>query len=86
MGKAWARGDYCTLAPDKLFSVYLGHLCLEHDILYDEYTLTRKNADLFFKELIEHEYILYGKPIIGKVVSKVYYTFVRMFGFILWKS
>ena len=72
MGKAWARGDFCTLAPDKIFGVDLSNLCYEHDVHYWQHGVTRLEADIQLRENIKAA----GLP----VVAWIYFIFCRVFG------
>ena len=85
MGKAWARGDFCTLAPDKLFGVDLSGCCYLHDCDYLIKRMTRKDADFLLKKNIQSEFDKQNKYKLGLIVSNIYYIFVRLFGGIYWK-
>ncbi len=86
MGKAWARGDFCTMAPDKLFGVDLSKCCYFHDFEYIEKNLTRKNADFLLRLSILRQFRIAGKPRLGKIVSTIYYIFARLFGWYFWRQ
>ena len=77
MGKAWARGDYCTLAPDKLFGKDLSGICFVHDVQYMDQKISKKEADIQLRENIK----ALGLPI----VAWIYYIFVRLVGGFFWK-
>ena len=78
MGKAWARGDFCTLAPDKIGKTDLSAACYNHDVNYMNGKISRKEADLKLKKEIED----LGRPII----ALIYYFFARLFGGIYYKK
>lgn len=74
MGKAWARGDFCTLAPDKLFGYDLSNACYIHDVHYMNKKVSREEAD------IQLYYNL--KYCSNSFIASIYYLFVRVFGWI----
>lgn len=78
MGKQWDKGNYCTLAPDNILGVYLGNICLQHDIEYINKEISRKEADLMLRESIR----AYGG--VFNIIGYIYYFFVRIFGRFYW--
>jgi len=74
MGKAWARGDFCTLAPDKLFGYDLSGCCYAHDVHYMNKDVTRLEADIQLRENIV--------AVSNKLIGWIYYIGVRLFGWI----
>ena len=85
MGKEWDNNNFCTCSPDKVLGVYLGNLCLEHDLNYIHQNISRKEADKLLRERIIHEFKLYGFKYTGYLIANIYYLFVRMFGSFYWK-
>ena len=82
--KGW---DYCTWAPDKLFGVYIGCCCKEHDKYYSkEGKITQKEADVILRHCIHIKFIAAGKIKLGKLISNVYFFAVMKFGYKFWKT
>lgn len=79
--------DYCTLAPDKLFGVYIGCCCKAHDINYTkESDIDQKTADFLLRKCIFRKFIEANKPRIGKLVSNVYFFAVVKVGYKFYKT
>lgn len=79
--------NYCTMSPDKLFGVNHNYGCYLHDRQYrNEVKIrkTRKEADIQLRDVMYTVYIKQNKKMIGWVVSRIYYTFVRLFGKVTW--
>jgi hypothetical protein len=68
--------DACTMAPDALLTYDLQGCCLMHDEAYIYGTCARKEADKQFYNCL--------CKVSNKQIAKVYYTAVRMFGWIFW--
>ena len=68
--------DYCTLSPDFINGKYIGNICRQHDCDYFHQHITRIQADHLFWARLE--------DVVGDKWAKVYYTFVRLFGWIPW--
>ena len=76
--------DYCTLSPDKLFGVNHNYACYCHDVRYYKQNTTRKIADQILRDRM---YTIYKKaelPILGFIISRIYYIGVRLLGWINW--
>lgn len=86
MGKRWAKGNYCDLIPDKLFGVYLGDCCYNHDVNYWKKPITRKLADLRLKRCIFFKFCEQAKRKLGWFISDAIYIFLRIFGWIRWSG
>jgi len=74
--------DYCSYSPDKLFGVNHNYGCYLHDRQYRNEVVnrkTRKQADLQLKNVMYSAYKKQNKKIIGWIVSRIYYIFVRLF-------
>ncbi len=84
MGSGWAKKDYCTLSPDRLFDVDLSECCFLHDLQYISHKVSRKQSDVLLKMCIETKYAKIGKMRLGWLISRIYYLFVRTFGWIFW--
>ena len=88
MGKGWAKNNYCTCAPDKIFGVDLSKVCYQHDVDY----LKKKNkpsrfiADKKFFFAVLNEFTKRKKNKIGFIVAIIYFLMVRAFGWIYWKK
>lgn len=82
--------DYCTMAPDKLFGVYIGCCCKEHDINYskgDPTPVTRIVADVVLRRCVRRKFIEAGKLLwLSKFVSNSYFWAVVKFGNYFWKT
>ena len=81
--------DYCTHAPEKLFGVYIGYCCKEHDMNYcvaDKTPISRREADNLLRDMIQHEFEINNKPILGWFVSHIYFYAVRLFGGFYYKQ
>jgi len=69
------KTDYCTKAPDIIFGLDLSDSCKEHDEEYRDREISRKEADIQFRENIK------AKGGIGMfVIAWIYYIGVRLFG------
>jgi len=68
------KTDYCTKAPDIIFGLDLSEDCKQHDIHYRDREVSRKEADVQFRENIESK----GGPL-AFLVAWVYYIGVRIF-------
>ena len=77
--------DYCTLSPEKILGVKHNYACYLHDMDYYKQVRTRKESDLLFRNRLYNIYRRQNKKYIGYVVSRVYYFFVRVFGWKFWK-
>lgn len=80
--------DYCTLAPDKLFGVYIGCCCKEHDQNYTiETKVSQQVADILLRLCIRRKFIEAGKPIwLCKLVSNTYFFAVMKIGYKFYKT
>ncbi len=79
--------DYCTLSPDKLFGVNHNYGCYLHDRQYrNEVKIrkTRKEADIQLRDVMYDAYKNQNKKILGWIISRKYYMFVRLFGRVTW--
>jgi len=89
MGKGWKKGSYCTCFPDKLFGVYYGDHCFEHDLDYSNEhpnIASRKEADKKLKKSVYNEFKKQKKPLIGLILSNMMYFIVRLMGWTYWKK
>ena len=81
MGKQWDRGDYCTLAPDKVLGVDVSDICYRHDVNYMDQRVSRSVADrVFYEEML----LRLRDKRFGKILAGLYYFAVRVFGFVYW--
>lgn len=74
--------NYCTSSPDSLFGVKFNYSCFVHDRHYRNEAANRKSrkqADISFRKMIFAEFKRKRKPIIGWIVSWIYYFGVRLF-------
>lgn len=78
------NNNYCSYSPDKLFGVNFNYACYLHDRKYYNQDCTRKEADIKLRDNIFKYFIVADKKHIGFLVSRIYYLFVRMFGWIFW--
>ena len=69
------KTDYCTKAPDIIFGLDLSDSCKEHDEEYRDRELSRKEADVQFRENIKAK----GGPL-AFCLAWLYYAMVRLFG------
>ena len=74
MGKQWDRGNYCTMAPDKLFGYDLSEACYQHDVHYMEKNVSRLEADIQLRINL--------CVVSNKFIGWVYYIGVRLFGWL----
>ncbi len=87
MGKAWAKGNYCTCFPDSMFGLYYGELCFEHDLDYSiQRNITKKQADLKLKKAVKEKFMEREKIFSGWIVSNLMYCGTRLFGGLYWKK
>lgn len=79
--------DYCTWAPDKLFGVYIGCCCKDHDKYYSkEGKVSKQDADNILRHCIRIKFIAAGKIKLGRLVSNIYFFAVMKFGYKFWKT
>jgi len=72
MGKQWDKGNFCTLAPDRIFNYELSGACYIHDVHYMEKNVSRLEADIQLRENL--------KAVSNSFIAWVYYLAVRLFG------
>jgi len=66
--------DYCTMSPDIIFGIDLRDDCKGHDLEYGLRKLSRKEADIQFRENIKAK-----GGIVAFIIAWVYYIGVRLF-------
>ena len=79
--------NYCTLSPDEILGVRFNYGCYLHDRQYrNEVKIrkTRKEADQLLRDTIYKEFKKENKKLIGYLISRIYYLFVRVFGEKVW--
>jgi len=88
MGKGWKKGYYCTLFPDKLFGVYYGDICYEHDLDYssERDTEIRKIQDEKLRKGVYNKFKLNNKKFLGIIISNLMYAACRLLGRFYWKK
>ena len=80
--------NYCTFSPDRLFGVKFNHACYLHDRQYRNEVKIRKNrkqSDLDLRDQIQKTFTKKNKSLIGFLVSRIYYSFVRIFSGRYWE-
>ena len=76
--------DFCSYSPDVLFGVDIGGCCEAHDEHYKFQEVSREEADKQLEIDIEIKFIEADKPILGWLVSNIYFKAVRIFGGCRW--
>lgn len=79
------KWDYCTFSPDRIFGIYIGCCCKEHDKQYaNEGKVTRVFADKKIRRCIINKLI--KKGILKANIGYIYWIFCRVFGLFFWKK
>lgn len=74
------KQDFCTASPDVVFGVDIGEICCyNHDVHYWYQEISRKEADLIFRDCIYEHFKAKNKKIRGWIVCRIYYYAVRWF-------
>ena len=76
--KRYKGKDWCTLFPDRVFNIYIGDVCYEHDMRYKDKTKSRWQADIELLKDIDRR---------GLHTTAVFmWIGVRLFGWIWYKG
>lgn len=79
------RCDGCSSSPDRLFGVDIWPACVIHDYHYREGVIggtwhARRAADRILRANIRDQFNRAGKPRRGRLVARLYYGRVRIWG------
>ena len=71
------RPDFCSASPDRLAGVWIGDLCLIHDLDYMHGLISKRAADKKFRKSIRQRLNEHGEP--GWFWATIYWYGVRSF-------